>query len=197
MLHLLSEKIALFLFDKNDKYPLEIYTYGFELIVSSLIEALSILILGILIGNFTETLIFIVYFSLIRFYSGGYHAYAYMKCYLITVIVYLGILLFYNYILMFFNNIIILFVSIFVWVFSIFLFYKLCPLRDKSKAVNNIQKNKRISIIMLCFGMAVYLCGFNLLHIKELFIVVPVILSVDILFIPEIISKNTRRCKNE
>ncbi len=195
MLHLLSEKIALFLFDKNDKYPLEIYTYGFELIVSSLIEALSILILGILVGDFIETLIFVVYFSLIRFYSGGYHAYTYMRCYLITVIVYLGILLFYNYFLLHFNNAIILFVSGCVWMLSLFLFYKLCPLRNKSKEVNNIQKNKWISIIVLCFGMTVYLFGFNLLHIKELFIVVPVILSVDILFVPEIIKQKYEEVK--
>lgn len=38
MLHSLAKRIAVFLFDKTDEYPLEIYTYGFELLISSITE---------------------------------------------------------------------------------------------------------------------------------------------------------------
>lgn len=47
MLHSLAKRIAVFLSDKTDEYPLEIYTYGLELIISSIAETLLLIVLGI------------------------------------------------------------------------------------------------------------------------------------------------------
>lgn len=53
MLHSLSEKIADFLLEKNDDYPLEVYTYGMELIISSVLEFIILLIIGTLSSLYT------------------------------------------------------------------------------------------------------------------------------------------------
>ncbi|GEM_PF-3263337 len=46
MLHSLSRNIAVFLFDVNDKFPLEVYIYGIEICLSSLIGIIAILIIS-------------------------------------------------------------------------------------------------------------------------------------------------------
>ena len=74
MLHILSKRIAFLVCKKTDKIPFEIYVYGFELLVSSIIETGALILIGGLIGKFVETILFIISFSSIRFFSGGYHA---------------------------------------------------------------------------------------------------------------------------
>ena len=46
MLHALSEKIAVFLFNNNDKYPIDVYVYGIELTLSSLAGMFVVLVMG-------------------------------------------------------------------------------------------------------------------------------------------------------
>ena len=48
MLHRLSEYIADYFFDENDKYPKEVYKYGIELTISSILGTLMIIITGII-----------------------------------------------------------------------------------------------------------------------------------------------------
>lgn len=96
MLHSVSEKIAYLISDKEDSYPMEIYTYGIELILSSLIGTVLVIASGIIFNLFFESIIFSLALSGIRFFSGGYHAKTYLKCniiyflsYFFTMIVYL------------------------------------------------------------------------------------------------------------
>ena len=77
MLHRLSERIALFVCNDSDKIPLDIYIYGFELLVSSVIETISLLLIGLCTEKLIDTIIFIISFSSIRVFSGGYHANSY------------------------------------------------------------------------------------------------------------------------
>ena len=86
MLHILSKRIAFLVCEKTDLLPLEIYVYGFELIISSIIETGALLLVGFLIGKFVETILFLVSFSSIRFFSGGYHANSYFKCFAVTLV---------------------------------------------------------------------------------------------------------------
>ena len=68
MLHSLSKRIAFFVCEKTDLLPLEIYVYGFELIISSIIETSALLLVGFLIGKIIETMLFLFSFSSIRFF---------------------------------------------------------------------------------------------------------------------------------
>ena len=56
MLHILSKRIAFLVCKKTDKIPFEIYVYGFELLVSSIIETGALILIGGLIGKFVETM---------------------------------------------------------------------------------------------------------------------------------------------
>jgi accessory gene regulator B len=71
-----------FLLNKNivSRDDREIYIYGFEALLSTVLNAFLVLITGILIGLLKETLIFLMGFALLRVYSGGYHAKTHLGC---------------------------------------------------------------------------------------------------------------------
>lgn len=82
MIHLLSSVLTDFLcrsgiVPEDDR---EIYAYGYEILISSIIGIASVMVIGALLGVFAETLVFIVVFISTRQTCGGYHADSYIKC---------------------------------------------------------------------------------------------------------------------
>lgn len=82
MLHGLSENIAGFLLRRQcfEKDELDIYVYGVELIIASTIGTLLILAISAGMSVLLEGLLFLVPFSVLRSFTGGYHCYTYLKC---------------------------------------------------------------------------------------------------------------------
>lgn len=58
----------------------EIYQYGVELVISSLIGLFLILVIGLLSGNFIESVIFYTVFCSTRMFCGGFHAHSHLLC---------------------------------------------------------------------------------------------------------------------
>ena len=82
MVNKLSKNVAVF-FMENDliqKDEIDIYIYGLQLIISSIIGISIILVAGIIFERFKDSLIFLFIFIIMRQYSGGYHADSYLKC---------------------------------------------------------------------------------------------------------------------
>ena len=194
MLHILSKRIAFLVCEKTDLLPLEIYVYGFELIISSIIETGALLLVGFLIGKFVETILFLVSFSSIRFFSGGYHANSYFKCFAVTLVNYFLVLFLYNNLIDFSVNIILVF-SLVTFILSLILFIKVCPVKSKGKTILNYKMQKRLSVIALCINMALVMVLFYILKNSILIIVLPTILMVDTLIIIEKIKQGV--VKNE
>lgn len=82
MIHQCSNRLTDFLLNKNivSDEDREIYIYGFEAMLSTVVNAFLILIIGIVTGLLKETLIFLLGFALLRVYSGGYHARTHIGC---------------------------------------------------------------------------------------------------------------------
>lgn len=188
MLHSLSKRIAFFVCEKTDLLPLEIYVYGFELIISSIIETSALLLVGFLIGKIIETMLFLFSFSSIRFFSGGYHANSYLKCFAVTLVNYFLVLFLYNNLIDFSVNIILVF-SLVTFILSLILFIKVCPVKSKGKTILNYKMQKRLSVIALCINMALVMVLFYILKNSILIIVLPTILMVDTLIIIEKIKQ--------
>lgn len=66
-----------------------LYQYGFEITISSFLVLASILLLSYLFFSPLDGIIFLVFFSPIRMYSGGYHASTYIKCYFCSIFLFL------------------------------------------------------------------------------------------------------------
>lgn len=49
-------------------------SYGIDIMFSSIMQLLLILIISVFIGNIVETLLFFLMFIPLRIYAGGYHA---------------------------------------------------------------------------------------------------------------------------
>lgn len=58
----------------------ELYFYGLDLVFYSAISIIVILVIAIIIGRFFETLAFLVVFSVLRSFTGGYHAKTRLGC---------------------------------------------------------------------------------------------------------------------
>ena len=194
MLHRLSERIALSVCNDSDKIPLDVYIYGFELLVSSVIETISLLLIGLLTGKIIDTIIFIISFSSIRVFSGGYHANSYLKCFIVTVAYYL-LVLFSAYIMLAFPNRTIILIAIITLFLSLILFILMSPVKSKGKSILNYKKQKILSIISLCINAILPIILLTIYQNNILIIVYPTIICVDVLIIIESLKKGDE--KNE
>lgn len=68
--------------------------YGLDVFISSALEIASILIIAAFVGNFFQAVLLFTAFIPLRIYAGGYHADTRVKCYLISVGVYVFLTLF-------------------------------------------------------------------------------------------------------
>ena len=64
-------------------------SYGIDIMFSSVMQLLLILIISVFIGNIVETLLFFLMFIPLRIYAGGYHADSRGRCFIILVCVYI------------------------------------------------------------------------------------------------------------
>ncbi|MCH4239670.1 MAG: accessory gene regulator B family protein [Oscillospiraceae bacterium] len=83
MMHRIAEQCARKLTDRQVIRPaeMEVYTYGFEQILSTGIILLTILLLACLTGSAAAGVLFIVCFVPVRIFAGGFHCRTYGGCF--------------------------------------------------------------------------------------------------------------------
>ncbi len=116
----------------------EIYIYSFQIILSSLVSSLFIVIWSILFKQVLNTIIFFIGFSCCRKVSGGYHAKSYIACFLFTQILfitYLSIISFSNILE---NKFAFIIISLFSTVFII----AFAPIDNENKPFCETEKKK-------------------------------------------------------
>ena len=74
----------------EDETP--IYIYSFQIILSSLVSSIFIVVWSILFKQIFNTIIFYIGFFLCRKSSGGYHAKSHIACFLLTQILFISYL---------------------------------------------------------------------------------------------------------
>jgi accessory gene regulator B len=67
----------------------EIYIYGLDALISTVINLAIITALGLILGLFAETAVFMLAFAILRVYAGGYHAKTHLGCTIGFVVTYL------------------------------------------------------------------------------------------------------------
>lgn len=197
MLHTISERIADFLFDNNDDYPVEVYVYGIEITLSTIIGAISLLTAGVILNLLAESVIYMISLSVIRMFSGGYHSKTYLKCNAVLIISYICSVLFYrNYINSFLEYNFICFGI--VLIVSLFIFSFFAPVNNPNKNILETNKNKFkiISIMLVVIELVLSYIIYELTGIYQVLIVLPTILVIDISILVEIIIQK-RRSYNE
>ena len=67
----------------------DLYYLGIEVIVTTALTGMMIMMLGIGLRNFFGSIVFLLCFMSIRSYSGGYHAKTRLRCFFVSVLCYL------------------------------------------------------------------------------------------------------------
>lgn len=87
MLTHMAQGLSLFFISKNiiKEEDKEVYDYSFEILLSTIINLLAIIIMALVSGTTLYMMFFLFGFSMVRSTAGGYHAETHLGCFLILV----------------------------------------------------------------------------------------------------------------
>lgn len=161
----------------------EIYIYGGELVISSLMAILLSLLLGYIVSNFKETFCYMGLFILLRRYTGGFHADTHIQCifgtFLLSVI--LNLLLHIQI-----HNIVII---IFSWISAIIIIL-LCPIKN-SRIQSTNSETHYIKVTCLFLIAIIFFINLSLYKYSSFSITLSFVLcSVSHLMVMEVIKNN-------
>ena len=91
MIEKISKKICCFALNNSmlsDKKYTDIYQYGIEIMISSIIGVMLIILSGVIIKDMKSAIMFLISFMLLRSFCGGYHANNYLKCNIIFIVLF-------------------------------------------------------------------------------------------------------------
>ncbi len=187
MLNSLATRIADKFFYDSDNYPREVYIYGIELLISSTISTLVILFIGLLTHTFLESVIFLISFSAIRVYTGGYHSMTYLRCNIISAFSYLTIAVFLYLFKDFISNQIVMLSG---YILTMLLAIIFAPIKHENKDLSmaDIKKYKSLSLLMITVVLAISCVGYYMFKIEAMLIIFPTYLSIDIAMIVSIVK---------
>lgn len=147
----------------------DVYQYGVELSVSTLIGLLIVLAIGVLSGRFTESVIFYIVFCLTRAFCGGFHAHSHLLCKLTFTCVIILVLA---------MNLVLDPIESYFWfalyLYSLIIVCTFAPVENPNKNLTSYDKKrcKIISIILMVVWLVVmilfYSFGSELYHIVAL-----------------------------
>lgn len=168
----------------DDEEMLDVYKYGIEITLSSLINFVMIIVCSLLLGDLTAGLVFMVCFILIRSYTGGYHAETYLRCNIAFVCTFI---LTYFVSGLFAHIDMNIYASITILLFGIIPIIKFAPVKNKHKPLSKCKRKKSriISLILyiLFFALSIFMHIFNTWYG---YMVMTTILSVSVLILVEV-----------
>ncbi len=172
-----------------DEERREVYEYGMELFIATIISLGSVLGVGVMLQRFCYTLCLVIPFCHIRVYAGGIHAETYTKCFLSFFAGFLLILLGTEYLVCIgFRNGVMwssFFSFIIIWLFS--------PVEDHSRPLNGnerIKYNEKARIMALIYELTAQIIDY-LWQPEEIIYVAAAVHAVAIVLVLGII-KNKR-----
>lgn len=191
MLHKTAEIIVYKLFEKDDS-NIENYIYGIELFLSSFICSVLLLSIGTISNTFIESIIFIVFFSALRIYTGGFHAHSFLLCTVITLVNYIVIIYIYRWLFYYFSK---LYVNLPVFLLTLFVVAVLAPVDNPNNPIGKKQAvvYKKIAIIILSVEVVGFYVLLYVFSYTKCVILIPTLMSVDIFMIVPIFSRIKRR----
>lgn len=173
MQHHLSECIADFLLSQKviKKHEKEIYVYGTQLVISSIINLLICITISLLLGELINGLIFFAIFSSLRRFTGGFHCKTFLMCNVVFSSVVALALLSNIFLGEVFENYVTVIVTAIFNLICILLF---SPIYNENKKLTYIQKKRFLisSIIVYAIHIAFYLTLLIVFDVKINIIVI-------------------------
>ncbi len=140
MIKKISEKFLTYLINSkvisDTEDNREFYRYGIEITISSLLNVILILGIGIVTNSMIESIIFLVCFILLRQFTGGFHADTYFKCNLSFCIVFSIVLVLYYTTAQYLST----YISILIKFVCVSIILAKCPIEHINKPIPNNRK---------------------------------------------------------
>lgn len=145
------------------KEDADVCRYGIEFFIVSVLEILSILILSLFLGNFSETLFYFIAFIPLRLYAGGYHADSKLKCYIILIAVYVA----FTVLLKIIPTSCYTYIELFSIILTVIMILKFAPIVSSKKNINEKETAfyRKVCIWIMFIELAVLIIG--ILNIPE------------------------------
>lgn len=173
MQHRLSECIADFLLSQKviKKQEKEIYVYGTQLVIPSIINLLICITISLLLGELINGLIFFAIFSSLRRFTGGFHCKTFIMCNVVFSSIVALALLSNTFLGKVFENYVIVMVTAIFNLICILLF---SPVYNENKKLTYLQKRRFLisSIIVYAIHIAFYLTLLIVFDVKLNIIVI-------------------------
>ncbi|MDD3198830.1 MAG: accessory gene regulator B family protein [Eubacteriales bacterium] len=137
----------------------ELYEYGVRQGIILIINLVTVIVIGLLIGMVWQSLVFLLAYNPIRSYAGGYHASTQLSCYLLSIPIITIILLGIKIIP--WNE----YICAVVLLFAGMVLFKLAPVEDLNKSLrqNEIvvyrKKSLIIAAVLTCISILLLLAG--------------------------------------
>lgn len=171
----------------------EYYQYGIEITISSILNIVLIIIIGVIFKSVIESMIFLFLFIPIRQFTGGYHADTYLKCNLIFCSLYTIVLLLSHATYAYLTT----YATILVSFVCIILILYMCPIEHINKPIpkKHRKKHKLMAALLgavygiLATALTALLNRYGALVLYTLLLVTLLIIAAKI--------KEMRRCKYE
>jgi accessory gene regulator B len=129
----------------------KVYTYGFELLISAVINILLVMIISIAFRGYYEWILFLAAFIPLRTTAGGYHASTHMKCIIVGSIAF-AVLFFICRLQIDWTNTTLLIAAT---SFSLLLLFSPVEARNKKLTVERRRRNRKISICIGCANLVI------------------------------------------
>lgn len=155
MIHNQAVVIANGLVDKKiiKEDSADVYAYGFELLLSALINIIIIATISILFGRYYDWILFLTAFVPLRMTAGGYHASSHFKC-IVTGAVAFTIPLLLSHIQIDWTYAII---TIAIISFTLIIAFSPVEAHNKKLSIKRLKQNRKISIYIAVVNMVLAL----------------------------------------
>lgn len=160
----------------------EIYSFGLHNGIILLLNLITVLAIGFVFNMVLEVIIFLLAYSPLRTYAGGYHAKTQLRCYFMSIVIIIAVLITIKYVPM--NNL----VYLLCLLSSSTIIFLLAPVQDQNKPLNEKEKivYGRRSYIILSILIALF---FLLAFIGQAKISVCIAMGIAVLAIMLVLGK--------
>ncbi|MCM1530075.1 MAG: accessory gene regulator B family protein [Alistipes sp.] len=171
----LSKKISAFVCgtDCTEEDERSVIEFGVRILLSKMLNLITEIIIGCLFSMLFETVIFLLAFSFLRSYAGGFHASSSLKCYISSSAIMAAALLIIRYTDMPIVNIVFA-------VFGMIICLVLAPVESKNKYLDEIERTvyRKRALIILFLILLAMICSY-FLHINSIFTTLSVVLLIE------------------
>lgn len=192
MVHWISSKIFSFICKFMEISPemKDIYQYGIEITISSIINVMLILLCSLALGDIFAGITYLAIFIFLRSFTGGYHASTYLRCNITMVVTFIITFVLYKIITSYAFPLFICETVALVNLIPIIIF---SPVPNKHKPLNDAQR-KRSYELSLLIASALSLIGLILytLGIPIGAMIITAVTMVSVLIIIEIFMQRRK-----